>query len=71
MQVKHVPAELSRSFPRTAAAVNHTGSENKLILRLNEEFRKKAWDSDLARELVNDSTEWELKPKTNRLNTKL
>lgn len=71
MQVKHVPAELTGSFPKTAAAVSHIGSENKLTLRLNKEFRKKAWDSDLARELVNDSIEWELKPKPNRLNTKL
>lgn len=50
MQVKHVPAELSKLFfPRAGTAVRHTSSENKVILRLNKEFKKKAWDSDLAR----------------------
>lgn len=49
--------ELGRSLLRTAAAGSRIAPENKLILSLNKEFRKKAWYSDLARELVNDSTE--------------
>lgn len=48
MQVKRVPAELSNFLPRAGTAVRHTGSETKLILRLNKQFRKKDWDFDSA-----------------------